>query len=164
MRKLILLGALVLSSCGYYTAPRDKRFIDELYVGMPVAELEALVGAYRGIKLFYPTYDPTSTHYLPENFCIRDYNPCYPETLANDLHFERPEPIYDQNGQVISIDHRLNSLLEPTVIIQMGGHRIYPPINHQITAYYNPTSRFIIGFKESSFWEGLSTHFPINIR
>jgi len=51
MGKIILLAALVLSGCGYYTAPRDKRFIAALYIGMPVAELEVLAKVYRGIRL-----------------------------------------------------------------------------------------------------------------
>jgi len=74
--KIILLAALVLSGCGYYIAPRYKRFNSDLYIGMPVAELEALAGEQRGIQ-FYDQSSQTIVGFKETGF-LNDLSSYFP--------------------------------------------------------------------------------------
>jgi len=131
---------------------------------MPVAELEALAGEYRGIQLFYPSNETPEVYSGPDEFCIVEFSPCYPENLADALHFERLLPLYDRHGRVTPLGVRRYALTNPTLIIRMGGHRLYPPVTHEITAFYDQSSQTIVGFKETGFLNDLSSHFPIDIQ
>ncbi|MBL1434841.1 MAG: hypothetical protein COB08_001390 [Rhodobacteraceae bacterium] len=169
MRKLILLGALVLSSCGYYTAPRDERFINQLYIGMSVAKLEAVAAQYRGIKIQRVEGRTSQNVRIESHLCSTELPECFPQNIYEHLQFEpqATQFIVIINGEEKILRSRGVVVANPAIEINMGGsHGFFLGKKiHIITAYFNEETGEIIGFVNGYFMSDITyAHFPVDIQ
>lgn len=165
----LLVVTLWLTGCGYYTAPRDQRFIDDLYIDMSVTELEAVAAEYRGISLSrierQISYPLGSEHEL----CSTEITNCFPENIYADLQFETRywQSTFVINGEVKTFKSSGLYITNPAIIIDMGGRHGFflGEQTHVMKAYYNKETGIIIGFVNGNFQSDITyAHFPINIQ